>query len=116
MVKRLLLAVVAVHLGGSVAWADHFESRRRDAARRAELREEYRANRRPWGGPTTGRQWWTPERNTTYNVGPYGNAYGYVVPGQYQWMYGRLVYVPPTYLGYPYGSSIHIERRIYRNR
>ena len=90
---------------------DHFASRRAAVQAQAQLQQ----NLRRWGGPTTGRTWWTPQRGTNHRV---------VVPNTY-YVPGYVPYYPriyPTYPGYypnaysaptyfP-GTYIHIERRI----
>ena len=107
----LLVGVVAAVISGEVALAqrpsqDHFESRRRDAEYRQKLREQQaRANQRVV--PT----FTIPQPNYGYGYGNgfgngqydprfdprYGNPNYVWIPGHYQNIYGRLVYIPPHY-------------------
>lgn len=94
---------------------DHFANRRRAAAQAANP-----TSVRPWGGPTTGQNWWTPNYGRQYrvNVPYYGYpaypGYGYGVPPYYSPYYSP---VPSTYYGPAYypGRQIYIERRINLN-
>ena len=117
---------VAVCLFAALAWHssasgvveaagtnDHFANRRRAAAQAAN-----QGQTRPWGGPTTGRNWWTPDSGRHYRVTvpPYAYpGYGYPgyfgVPGYYTPYYSPTpsVYYGPAY--FP-GRRIYIERRI----
>lgn len=88
---------------------DHFASRRAVA----QAQQQQQQNLRSWGGPTTGRNWWTPQRGTNYRVVVPPVVPRYVQP-YYPGVYpGYPVYYPnyaaPIY--YP-RHYIHIERRL----
>lgn len=109
---------LALAVAGTILWSDlaqaqlrpsndPFESRRRDAAYRENLRKQQaQANRRVVPTFTIPQ----PALNQGYYNQPYHNPYGnryvdprhfdsdYVlIPGHYQNIYGRLVWVPPHY-------------------
>ena len=45
---------------------------------------------RPWGGPTTGQNWWTPMRQPTAGPSPTRVIY---VPGHFTWHFGQRILV-----------------------
>ena len=113
VVIGLLVAVIGTTLSSEAAMAqlqppskDPFESRRRDAAYRQKLREQQaRANQRvvptftiPQPGLNRGYHngygdsRWDPRYDPRY----YDRNYVYI-PGHYQNVFGRLVYVPPHF-------------------
>jgi hypothetical protein len=65
--KHIHLAIGALIVLGCLAWTagasaatdDHFANRRALLARQQQ-QQQHVVGRRPWGGPTTGRNWWTP--------------------------------------------------------
>ncbi len=114
----LVVSAVGLELCSSPAVAagtnDHFANRRRAAE------QQRQAARRPWGGPTTGRNWWTPSIERRHRVIVPGGTYFF--PGYYSPHYPSYGY--PSY-GYPYyqtpfyappvywpGHRIHIEHRL----
>lgn len=90
---------------------DHFADRKRQAAQ-----QQLQMNRRPWGGPTTGTNWWSHSIERRHRV---------IVPGRTFFAPGYISPYSPYYPYYPYYQSplyapqvywprhhIHIERRL----
>ena len=112
----LLVGIVAATVLGDYAVAqvvpsqDHFESRRRDAEYRQKLRQQQaQANQRvvptftipqPSYGGGYGNGYYDPRLDPRYDPRYYDPNY-VLVPGQYQNVYGRLVYVPPHFAYVP---------------
>ena len=109
----LLVAVIGTFALTEAATAqlrpsnDHFESRRRDAEYRQKLREQQaRANQRvvptftipqpALGNPGFNNQFIDPRIDPRYDPRYYDRNYVFI-PGHYQNVYGRLVYVPPHF-------------------
>ena len=109
LLATVLVALVSVFIGGELLAQvrtpsqDPFESRRRDQEYRNNLRrQQEQASRRPAvptftiPQPAYNNRYYDPRLDPRYDPRAYDPNYVFI-PGHYQNVYGRLVYIPPHF-------------------